>query len=132
MTLCLTDDNPALEPPEKRRRLDEESKGKDRIHSAPILLTIDQIPRDHWGRDNTSIIRSGARLPPEDIAEALGLYPLTFVFCDDYLRAFTDVFASSELGRFNSKLDLSPGARFPIFPSLEFGFPERDPTGYSF
>ena len=53
--------------------------------------------------------------PPNDIASILSLNLPTVLFRDDYLRAFTELFASSGLGTFLPNLDRSLGATFPSF-----------------
>lgn len=64
--------------------------------------------------------------PPDDIAVTLGLKPSTVLFRDDYLRAFSALFASSGLGHFAHNLDCNPGATFPnIFSGVQV--PQRTP-----
>ena len=64
--------------------------------------------------------------PPDDIAVILGLKPSTVLIRDDYLRAFSALFASSGLGHFTCNLGRNPGARFPnIFSGVQV--PQQTP-----
>jgi len=45
----------------------------------------------------------------------MDLNPSTVLFRDDYLRVFSELFASSGLGNFTPNLDRNPGATFPNF-----------------
>ena len=51
--------------------------------------------------------------PPNDIASAMHLSPSTVLFRDDYLRVFSELFASSGLGDFIPNLNRNPWATFP-------------------
>ena len=53
--------------------------------------------------------------PPNDITSVLSLNLPTVLFRDDYLQAFTELFASSGLGIFIPNLDRNLGATFPNF-----------------
>ena len=63
-------------------------------------------------RDNTSTADVPEYFsPPNNIAPVMDLTPPTVLFRDDYLRAFSKMFASSRLDNFNH----NPAATFPIF-----------------
>ena len=66
--------------------------------------STEDVPEYHW-----------ILAPPDNIALALDLNPPTVLFRDDYLRVFSELFASSGLANFNPNLDRNPGATFPNF-----------------
>jgi hypothetical protein len=62
--------------------------------------------------------------PSNDIASAMNLHPPTVLFRDEYLRMFSELFASSGLGNFTPNLERNPAAKFP--PRVQV--PQETPT----
>lgn len=144
MFLSLTDDSTAPERAPKRQELGGELEGKIALSWLLLItLTLDSVSRglymlweQTWNRkeevvpwfslrkterDNTSTADVPEYCwvfsPPNAIASVMDLNPPTVLFRDDYLRAFSELFASSGLGNFSPNLNRNLGAKFPSFLS---------------
>ena len=151
---CFVPDNTALERALKKQKLGGEIEGRIAFSwRLLITLTVDPASRGLWTlweqtwnrkeeavpwvslrkteRDNTCTEDVPEYCwvfsPPNDIASAMDLNPPTVLFRDDYLRVFSELFASSGLGDFTSNLDCNPRATFPNFFS-GVQVPQETPT----
>jgi hypothetical protein len=86
----------------------------NRNEKAIPWFTLRKTERDHTSDEDVPEY-CWVLSPPDDIAVTLGLNPSTVLFRDDYLRAFSALFASSGLGHFAHNLVRKPGASFPNF-----------------
>lgn len=86
----------------------------NRKEEAVPWFSLGKAERDNTSTEDVPEYRWILALP-DDIALALDLNPPTVLFRDDYLRVFSELFASSGLANFNSNLDHNPGATFPNF-----------------
>lgn len=129
---------PAPERSRKKQKFDGD-EGKIAFNRLLIALTANPAPSGLWTlweqtwnrkedaipwfsvrkteRDTTSPVDVPEYCwvfsPSKDVASALRLDPRTILFRDDYLRVFSQLFASSGLGIFTPNLDRTPGATFP-------------------
>src|SRR5258705_235283 len=120
-----------LERAPKRQKLGGELEGK--VARLLITLTVDSessglsmLWEQTWNRKAEAVPWFSLAdvpeycwvfSPPNDIASVINLNPPTVLFRDDYLRALSELFASSGLGNFTSIVIL--GLRF-LFFLLEF------------